>query len=112
MILPRRLYRTASGEFCEEDDVRQAFVYGPKGRVIPDAEAERIGLYNQVVPSITELASATTTLAERLAILATAVRTAIDTSDRLGDKDTADLFTQISRSVDNDLCFVEAHLQA
>ena len=44
MILPRRLYRTASGEFCEEDDVRQAFVYGPKGRVIHETEAERIGL--------------------------------------------------------------------
>jgi len=39
------------------------------------------------------------------------VRKAIDQSDRLGDKDTADLFTEISRGVDKWLWFVEAHLQ-
>jgi len=32
--------------------------------------------------------------------------------DKLGDKDTADLFTEISRGVDKWLWFVEAHLQA
>lgn len=37
------------------------------GDFISAREAERIGLYNQVVPSITELTQATTTLAERLA---------------------------------------------
>jgi hypothetical protein len=44
MILPRRLYRTADGAFCEEDDLRQAFAFGSPGMNIPDAEAERIGL--------------------------------------------------------------------
>ena len=40
------------------------------------------------------------------------VRAAIDTSDQLGDKDTADLFTEISRGVDKWLWFVEAHIHA
>jgi len=39
------------------------------------------------------------------------VRAAIDRSDELGDKDTADIFTEISRGVDKWLWFVEAHLQ-
>ena len=46
-----------------------------------------------------------------LAVFATNVRKAIDTSDELGDKDTADLFTGISREIDKSLWFVEAHLQ-
>jgi starvation-inducible DNA-binding protein len=47
-----------------------------------------------------------------LATFGKAVRVAIDTSDELRDKDTADLFTEISRGVDKWLWFVEAHLQA
>jgi starvation-inducible DNA-binding protein len=39
-------------------------------------------------------------------------RAGIDRADGLGDKDTADLFTEISRGVDKWLWFVEAHLQA
>jgi starvation-inducible DNA-binding protein len=39
------------------------------------------------------------------------VRTGIDAADKAGDKDTADLFTEISRGTDKDLWFVEAHLQ-
>jgi starvation-inducible DNA-binding protein len=49
---------------------------------------------------------------ERMAIYAKNVRTGIDQSDDAEDKDTADLFTQISRAVDKDLWFLEAHLQA
>ena len=40
------------------------------------------------------------------------VRENIDTTDELGDKDTADLYTGISRNVDKLLWFVEAHNQA
>jgi len=40
------------------------------------------------------------------------VRKNIDTTDELGDKDTADLYTGISRNVDKLLWFVEAHNQA
>ena len=41
-----------------------------------------------------------------------AARKAIDQSDELGDLDTADLFTEVSRGIDKWLWFVEAHLQA
>jgi len=50
-------------------------------------------------------------LVSQLARLAAEVRAAIDTSDRLGDKSTADIFTEISRAADKDLWFLEAHLQ-
>lgn len=40
------------------------------------------------------------------------VRGNIDETDKLGDKDTADLFTEISRGVDKLLWFVEAHIQS
>jgi len=37
-------------------------------------------------------------------------KTKIDQSDGLGDRDTADIFTEISRGTDKYLWFVEAHL--
>jgi starvation-inducible DNA-binding protein len=40
------------------------------------------------------------------------VREAIDTAAAAGDADTADLFTGISRELDKQLWFVEAHLQS
>jgi starvation-inducible DNA-binding protein len=50
-------------------------------------------------------------LSTQLAAFGTAVRAAIDATDELGDADTADLFTGISRGVDKWLWFLEAHLQ-
>jgi starvation-inducible DNA-binding protein len=50
-------------------------------------------------------------LADRFAALGKSVRAAIDQSDELGDKDTSDLFTQVSRDLDQSLYFLEAHLQ-
>jgi starvation-inducible DNA-binding protein len=51
-----------------------------------------------------------TALAERFAAYAKHVREAIDTTDDLGDADTADLYTEISRTIDMRLWFLEAHL--
>lgn len=52
-------------------------------------------------------------IADRLAAYGASVRAAIDTTgDELGDLDTADLFTEVSRTIDKHLWFVEAHLQA
>ena len=51
-------------------------------------------------------------LSSALAAFAKAARKAIDDSDAMGDKDTADLFTEVSRGIDKWLWFVEAHLQA
>ncbi len=48
-------------------------------------------------------------LADRLAAFGKHARAAIDAADEAGDKDTADLFTGISRQIDKDLWFVEAH---
>jgi starvation-inducible DNA-binding protein len=51
-------------------------------------------------------------VAAALAGFAKAVRADIDHADHAGDKDTADLFTEISRGADKWLWFVEAHLHA
>ena len=51
-----------------------------------------------------------TALADRFAAYAKHVREAIDTTDDLGDADTADLYTEISRTIDKRLWFLEAHL--
>jgi starvation-inducible DNA-binding protein len=51
-------------------------------------------------------------VADRLGAYGASVREAIDTADELGDMDTADLFTEVSRAIDKQLWFVEAHLQA
>ena len=51
-------------------------------------------------------------LSSALAAFGKAARKAIDETDTLGDKDTADLFTEVSRGIDKWLWFVEAHLQA
>lgn len=48
-------------------------------------------------------------LSSALAAFGKRARRAIDQTDRLGDKDTADLFTEVSRDVDKYLWFVEAH---
>jgi starvation-inducible DNA-binding protein len=50
-------------------------------------------------------------LSSSLAAYGKKVRSAIDKTDKLGDKDTADIFTEISRDVDKYLWFVEAHNQ-
>jgi starvation-inducible DNA-binding protein len=50
-------------------------------------------------------------LATSLAAFGASVRAAIDESGKLGDADTADLYTGISREVDKFLWFLEAHLQ-
>jgi len=50
-------------------------------------------------------------IAARLAAFSNSAREAIDATDKLGDADTADLFTEVSRDADKYLYFLEAHLQ-
>jgi len=52
-----------------------------------------------------------TALADHYGAAAATVRKAIDDTDELGDQDTSDLFTEVSRGLDKDLWFIEAHLQ-
>jgi starvation-inducible DNA-binding protein len=49
-------------------------------------------------------------VADRIAAFGKQVRSAIDAADEASDKDTADLFTGMSRQLDKDLWFIEAHL--
>ena len=60
---------------------------------------------------ITESMDYVQAVAERLAAFTNSARAAIDATDKLGDADTADLFTEISRCADKYLYFLEAHLQ-
>src|SRR5277367_2613029 len=51
-------------------------------------------------------------VARALSMFGREARMTIDETDKLGDADTADLFTEISRGIDKWLWFVEAHTQA
>ncbi len=50
-------------------------------------------------------------LIDRYATFANAIRANIDEVDEAGDPDTADLFTEVSRGIDKQLWFLEAHTQ-
>jgi starvation-inducible DNA-binding protein len=51
-------------------------------------------------------------LSSALATFGKAVRQSIDEADNIGDKNTSDLYTEVSRGMDQWLWFVEAHLQS
>lgn len=76
----------------------------------------RVAAANSVLPEypfdILDGKAHVTALADRFAPYAKHVRDAIDQTDQLGDADTADLYTEVSRTVDKRLWFLEAHLQA
>jgi starvation-inducible DNA-binding protein len=50
-------------------------------------------------------------LSTQLSVYGKSLRGAIESTAELGDADTADLFTQLSREIDKYLWFLEAHLQ-
>ena len=50
-------------------------------------------------------------LSRQIATVAASVRRAIQQSAEIGDPTTSDLFTEVSRALDKDLWFLEAHLQ-
>jgi len=51
-------------------------------------------------------------VADRVAQYAASTRRAMEESDDLGDTSTNDLFTEVSRQIDKDLWFLEAHVQS
>jgi len=61
---------------------------------------------------ISEGADHVDALSNALADFGKKVRADIDTTDEMGDKDTADILTGISRGTDKLLWFVEAHIQS
>ena len=50
-------------------------------------------------------------LIDRYALYGNAVRKNIDDTDEAGDAGTSDLFTEVSRGIDKQLWFLEAHVQ-
>ncbi|MEO6334383.1 MAG: DNA starvation/stationary phase protection protein Dps [Pyrinomonadaceae bacterium] len=60
---------------------------------------------------ITDGAAHVDALSTALADFGKVVRKGIDEATDLGDQDTADIFTEISREIDKQLWFVEAHIQ-
>jgi starvation-inducible DNA-binding protein len=94
-----------------------------------DELAERVAALGGYANGTVRMAAASSTLSEfptdisegmdyvkavasRLSAFTNSARAAIDETDKLGDADTADLFTEISRCADTYLYFLEAHLQA
>ena len=73
--------------------------------------AERTALtdYPRTIADGAEHASA---FAGALAEFGSRIRKAIDETDELGDKGSADICTEISRGIDKWLWFVEAHVQS
>jgi starvation-inducible DNA-binding protein len=63
-------------------------------------------------PAVTDGRDHAGAVATVLAAFGKAARAGIDRADKLGDKDTADLFTEMSRGIDKWRWFDEAHLQA
>jgi len=74
----------------------------------------RIAAANSILPEypadIVDGSEHIVALAERYALYAAHLRSAIDTTGNQGDADTADLYTEISRDIDKRLWFLEAHL--
>jgi len=74
----------------------------------------RIAAQNSLLPEypydIVDGVDHVTALAERYAIYAAHVRVGIEKTGTLGDADTSDLYTEISREIDKRLWFLEAHL--
>ncbi len=62
----------------------------------------------QIVEGVAHLEALATALAD----FGRKVRAGIDETARLGDADSADLFTEVSREADKQLWFLEAHLHA
>jgi starvation-inducible DNA-binding protein len=63
-------------------------------------------------PKVSDGRSHVEALSSVLAAFGAAARKGINEANEMGDLDTADLFTEVSRGIDKWLWFVEAHLQA
>jgi starvation-inducible DNA-binding protein len=76
------------------------------------ATVSRTTTLKQYPDDIVEGAQHVEALSSAVADFGAKVRKAIDEAARAGDADTSDLFTGVSRELDKDLWFLEAHLHA
>ena len=79
-----------------------------RGTLASVAEATALAPYPLDAYAIADHLAA---LIDRYGLYANAVRRNIDDTDEAGDAGTADLFTEVSRGVDKQLWFLEAHVQ-
>ena len=93
-----------------DDIAERAVVLGGTafGTVQVIAEASRLARYPLTIESGSEHVKA---LSAALAAFGATTRSAIDKAAEIGDADTADLFTGVSRNLDKLLWKVEAHAQ-
>ncbi|MFC4450773.1 DNA starvation/stationary phase protection protein Dps [Halorussus aquaticus] len=66
----------------------------------------------EIPPDVTTGAEYVAALVERVGIHANNLRREIELAVEHGDEDTADMYTELSREVDEQLYFLEAHLQS
>jgi starvation-inducible DNA-binding protein len=111
-IALHELFDTISGVVLEQiDDIAERITsLGGTAEGTVAVAAKRSKLKNYPL-SITAGKDHLFYLSTQVAAFGKSVRAAIDDTDELGDKDTADLFTGISRDLDKYLWFLEAHLQ-
>lgn len=96
----------------EADDVAErAVALGARaiGTVAAVAKASKLANYSL---DINDGVAHVNALANSLAAAGKSVRSAIEEAAKIGDADTSDLFTGISRTLDKLLWMVEAHTQA
>ncbi|BCL34561.1 DNA starvation/stationary phase protection protein Dps [Nostoc sp. MS1] len=107
------LFDELAGELEEYVDLVAERVTALGGYAVGTARA---AAQNSILPEfpfdILEGREYVAALADRFAPYAKHLREAIAKTDDLGDADTADLYTEVSRTIDKRLWFLDAHLQA
>jgi starvation-inducible DNA-binding protein len=112
-IALHELFDSIAEEIEEHSDALAERITALGGRADGTARIAASGSRLDEYPlDIAEGAAHLDAVAERLAAFGAAARKAIDSATQLGDAGSADLFTEVSRSVDKQLWFVEAHLQS
>lgn len=96
-------------EFVDTVAERIAALGGrPEGTIAVASQRSRLALYPLEIVSGRAHVDA---LSTSLSMVGKIARSGIDQATELGDAGTADLFTEVSRSIDKKLWFVESHLQ-
>ena len=80
-----------------------------KGTVRMAAESSKLEEFPEGIQSGMDVVKA---LSDAFGVASNEAREGIDRADDLGDANTADLLTQISRDLDQSLYFLESHLQS
>ncbi len=102
-------FRTEIDEWNDEMAERIAQLGGTAlGRVQDVANNSQLSPYPDDIYKVPDHIAA---LIDRFSVAANAIRKSIDDADEAGDADTADLFTEVSRGLDKQLWFLEAHVQ-